>query len=99
MPHHRAICLGSIVAVVTLTGTAFAQEKAKLPEPTHKDVKYGPHPTKNLLDFWQAPAKQPTPLLVAIHGGGFSQGVRGVRADVLDDCLKSGISVAAPRID
>jgi acetyl esterase/lipase len=58
-------------------------------------VKYGPHPTKNLLDFWQAKAEGPTPLLVAIHGGGFSQGVRGVRADVLDDCLKSGISVAA----
>ena len=95
MSQHRTIFVESFLAAMLLAAPSSAQEKPKLPEPTYKDVKYGPHPTKNLLDFWQAPAKQPTPLLVAIHGGGFSQGVRGVRADVLDDCLKSGISVAA----
>jgi acetyl esterase/lipase len=58
-------------------------------------VKYGPHPTKNVLDFWQAPAQGPTPLLVSIHHGGFSQGQKFVRADLLKDCLASGISVAA----
>lgn len=78
-----------------LVGSTDAQEKAKLPPPTKADVKYGPHPNKNLFDFWQAESKEPTPALISIHGGGFSQGVKTVRADILDDCLKAGISVFA----
>lgn len=48
-----------------------------------------------MLDFWKAEAKGPTPLLVSIHHGGFSQGQRFVQAELLRECLATGISVAA----
>jgi acetyl esterase/lipase len=74
---------------------AVAQEKTPLPQPTHANVRNGPQPTKNVLDFWQTDSKRPTPILVSIHHGGFSQGQKFVKADLLKDCLATGISVAA----
>ena len=62
--------------------------------PTHANVKYGPA-SRNVLDVWLAESDKPTPLLVSIHGGGFHGGEKYVTADLLDDCLASGISVAA----
>src|SRR5205807_10604541 len=62
--------------------------------PTYQDVKYGPH-QRNVLDFWQAASKQPTPLLVSIPGGGFVAGNKSVGPQLLAECLDSGISVAA----
>jgi acetyl esterase len=71
-----------------------APPKAKLPTPTFGNVKYGPH-ERNVLDFWQAKSKQPAPVLVSIHGGGFVAGNKSVQPQLLKDCLDSGISVAA----
>jgi acetyl esterase/lipase len=66
-----------------------------LPKPTHADVSYGPD-ASNVLDFWQAPAGAPNPLLVMIHGGGFRQGSKSqVSAALLQACHKAGISVAS----
>jgi acetyl esterase len=70
------------------------QPQAKPPMPTYENVKYGPH-ERNVLDFWQAKSDQPTPVLVAIHGGGFVTGDKSVQAQLLKACLDSGISVAA----
>jgi acetyl esterase/lipase len=70
------------------------QPKTKLPPPTFKNVKYGPH-ERNVLDFWQAKSEQPTPVLVSIHGGGFVAGNKSVQPQLLKDCLDNGISVAA----
>lgn len=69
------------------------QPKAAVP-PTYENVKYGLH-ERNVLDFWQAKAEQPTPVLVSIHGGGFVGGNKSVSPQLLKDCLDSGISVAA----
>src|SRR5207253_11448306 len=69
------------------------QREARLP-PTFANVKYGPH-ERNVLDLWQAESKQPTPVLVSIHGGGFVAGNKSVQPQLLKDCLDSGISVAA----
>ena len=93
-------CLGakwlvSVVAVLLWSLTAASQENTLVPPPTHQDVKYGPHPTKNVLDFWQAEARGPTPVLVSIHHGGFNQGKKYVNPELLKECLASGISVAA----
>ncbi len=41
--------------------------------PTFANVRYGPH-KRNVLDFWQAKAEAPTPVLVCFHGGGFVGG-------------------------
>jgi acetyl esterase/lipase len=65
-----------------------------LPRPTHRNVKYGPH-QRNVLDFWQAVSKKPTPVLVSIHGGGFLAGDKSVAPQLLKECLSSGISVVA----
>ncbi len=64
--------------------------------PTFADVHYGPH-ERNVLDFWQAKTDAPTPLVVFIHGGGFTSGDKSkVRGDALvKQCLDAGVSFAA----
>ncbi len=66
--------------------------------PTHADVKYGPH-ERNVMDVWLAKSDKPTPVLVSIHGGGFRGGDKSVDAGILNQCLDSGISVAAISAD
>jgi acetyl esterase/lipase len=68
-----------------------------LPNPTHYDVSYGPHP-KQLIHFWQAKSKdgKPTPMLLFIHGGGWMAGARlSGLSTMLNEILDSGISVAS----
>lgn len=69
---------------------------AQNPAPTVADEKYGPH-ERNVLDFWKADSKTPTPVIVFIHGGGFVNGDKsGVRKDsIIRDSLDRGISFAA----
>jgi len=65
-----------------------------LPNPTHYDVAYGPHP-KQLMHFWQAEADKATPVLFFIHGGGWQGGGRlSGLPPLLPALLKEGISVA-----
>jgi len=65
------------------------------PAPTHRNFAYGPH-ERNVLDFWQAKSDKPAPLVVFIHGGGFTGGSKDqINANVLKELLEAGISVAA----
>jgi acetyl esterase/lipase len=59
-----------------------------------RNVKYGPH-ERNVMDVWLAESKEPTPVLVSIHGGGFRGGNKSVDRNLLASCLKEGISVVA----
>ncbi|MEM9657000.1 MAG: alpha/beta hydrolase, partial [Planctomycetota bacterium] len=65
--------------------------------PTLADIRYGPH-ERNVLDVWLANSERPAPLLICIHGGGFSggdkEGFHG-EADLIPPLLESGVSVAA----
>jgi acetyl esterase/lipase len=63
-------------------------------KPTHANVKYGPH-ARNVMDVWLAKADKPTPVLVSIHGGGFRGGNKTIGPILLEECLKTGISVVA----
>ena len=65
------------------------------PQPTLTNVPYGTHP-RQVLDFWKAESKTPTPLVVYIHGGGWWGGTKEYQ-DVVDvqKLLDHGISVAA----
>lgn len=67
-----------------------------LPKPTHAGVRYGPH-DRHILDFWQAQSAAPTPLVLVIHGGGWSGGSKERLSRFVDAkaLLKAGISVAA----
>ena len=40
---------------------------------TQKDVRYGPH-ASNLLDVYASPSRNPAPVAVFIHGGGWKSG-------------------------
>ncbi len=40
---------------------------------TFSNEKYGSH-EKNTFDIWLADSKKPTPLVIYIHGGGFTEG-------------------------
>ncbi len=85
---------GSIVGQQTRPGASRPAAGRKHP-PDLQDVKYGPH-DRNVLDLWKARSDKPTPLAVFIHGGGFRTGDKSRLApQLLNLCLKSGISVAA----
>jgi acetyl esterase/lipase len=64
--------------------------------PTYENVSYGNY-DRNVLDFWQTDSNNPTPLVVYIHGGGFTGGSKnGIRKNkTLLNLLDQGISVAA----
>ena len=82
------------------SGLILADEQSKVKKeaeaisPTEADVKYGPG-ERNVLDFYQALSKQPTPLVIYIHGGGFVGGNKTVAPAVLKLYNDAGISLAA----
>ena len=63
-------------------------------QPTFKDVSYGRF-EDNKLDFWAARAKGPRPLVIFIHGGGWTTGSKTQRLPDVDFFLRRGISFAS----
>lgn len=63
-----------------------------------KNVQYDTKHERNVLDYYQADSKMPTPVVVYFHGGGFQTGDKGhaVRgqAKLLKKFLEAGISFA-----
>ncbi len=72
---------------------ALAQTDSAGLAPTIRDMPYGEHP-KQTLDFYQATSDRPTPLVVFIHGGGWTAGTKNTVAG-LKQFLDAGISVAS----
>jgi acetyl esterase/lipase len=75
-----------------------AQPKAKAAPrysvpPTYSNVPYGAH-ERQVLDFFRADTKEPAPLVIHIHGGGWVNGDK-VGVGDLKKLLDSGISVAS----
>jgi acetyl esterase/lipase len=63
--------------------------------PTFGNVPYGDHP-RQVLDFYKADTPGPAPLVVFIHGGGWTNGDKyGLGAGMVKALLAEGISVAA----
>ncbi|VGO21888.1 alpha/beta hydrolase [Pontiella sulfatireligans] len=74
---------------------AFSATKENLPTPTHGDISYGKDP-KQKIDIWLAKSDAPTPLVVYIHGGGWTGGDKdAISKDYLTPLLDRGISVAS----
>lgn len=84
---------GLVVAVILACGNLFAADAPQL-APTHADVAYGPAKL-NVLDFWQAKGDGPRPLLVYIHGGGWTGGDKKQDTKAYQKFLDQGISCAA----
>jgi len=73
--------------------SALAQAVPAGPAPTLRDIRYGEHP-KQTIDFYKANSDRPTPLVVYIHGGGWTAGTKNNVAG-LQQFLDAGISVAS----
>jgi acetyl esterase/lipase len=86
------ITIAALCLLATTTG--FAADKAAALKPTHENVAYGPH-RLNVIDFWQAEGDGPRPLLVYIHGGGWTGGDKKVAPARVQPWLDKGISYAA----
>jgi acetyl esterase/lipase len=89
-----AFLISALLAAWPLAAPAQQQRQGYSRPPDFADVAYGPH-ARNVLDLWKAPSEKPAPLVIHIHGGGFRAGdKRQLRPELLDLCLKRGISVA-----
>jgi acetyl esterase/lipase len=71
LPFHSAILLLAILA--GFQGRAAAQQQPAPLEPTHADVRYGRF-DRNVLDVYQADTREPAPVLIYFHGGGWVGG-------------------------
>ena len=76
------------------TVSMFAADDNRQAVPTLADVSYGPHKL-NVIDFWKAEGDGPRPLLVYIHGGGWTGGDKKQDPRHFQPFLDKGISYAA----
>lgn len=88
------VCLVLLFMFVAFLDTpAFAEEEINS-SATYREVSYGPF-AENVLDLWKAEGEGPRPLVVQIHGGGWTAGNRVVSSKVVNLFLKKGISYAS----
>ncbi len=94
-----SLILVALIAITAVSQTTPPKADSDAPRPysippDYRDVAYGPH-ARNRLDFWKAKSDRPTPLVVHIHGGGFTQGDKSSISPILIRyCLSKGISIA-----
>ena len=86
--------IAAVISLVTFAGSLFAADEPKPLPPTQAEVSYGPH-ARNVLDFWKAGGDGPRPLLVHIHGGGWTGGDKKQNAATVQLFLDKGISYAS----
>ncbi len=92
-----------LMLVLAASSTALAQAQAnkkKAPParlaPTVADYVYGKDSERQKFDFWQAESREPTPVVLLIHGGGWVNGDKtGYGTTAIKPYLDAGISVAA----
>jgi acetyl esterase/lipase len=98
----------SLLLVLSLVSFALAQEKKDPPKkaepktpakpagppPTTENVPYGTHP-RQVLDFYQAKGDHPTPVVFAIHGGGWVNGDKSSYRGLAKRVNDAGISLVA----
>ena len=79
-----------IFTLIILIGITRAQN---IPEPDIANGVYGKYEL-NSFDFWKASSNEPTPLVIYIHGGGFTSGSKEkVSHKMVSELLSHGISV------
>ena len=86
--------LATFLAVLIIAVAAYAADDSKGQAPTYADVSYGPY-RSDVLDFWKAEGAGPRPLLIYIHGGGWTDGDKKQPWANIQPYLDKGISYAA----
>lgn len=82
------------LACVAIATSSFGADPKPKISPTQADVSYGPY-ERNVLDFWKAEGDGPRPLLVYIHGGGWTNGDKKRESSYYKTYLDKGVSCAA----
>ena len=94
----------AIALLLVATLPLAAQDKAKAkkrtppdrPAPTVADYVYANDSERQRFDFWQAKSDEPTPVVLLIHGGGWTSGDKSsYGTNMIQPFLDAGISVAA----
>ncbi len=83
-----------LLTAVTSFSSSFAADESNTLEPTQANAAYGPH-ERNVLDFYKAKGDGARPLLVYIHGGGWTAGDKKQDPKAFQPFLDKGISYAA----
>jgi acetyl esterase/lipase len=91
---HLLLVAMSLTAGWVAGGDVIEPKGATQPEPTHADVKYGPH-ERNVLDFWAASGDKPAALFLYFHSGGFLEGDKKNISIDIKSFTKRGIAVAS----
>lgn len=82
----------SLKYILFFLAVSFARGQ-DLRKPDLTNEKYGQHEL-NSFDFWRAESSAPTPLVIYIHGGGFTSGDKEkVPTKMVKNLLEKGISV------
>ena len=85
----------ALILLLSFTWIGISAKQTPLPSPTYANVAYD-HYERTKVDFWLAESKGPRPLMVFIHGGGWSQGSKDKTSGKnIEKCLANGISVAS----
>lgn len=85
----------SLFSFFGLVVATSAQAQVPVPEITFENVAYGDH-ANQVIDFWKADVDGPAPLVVFIHGGGFTGGSHDkVSAKKVQQYLNAGIHHAS----
>lgn len=92
---HLPAVIGLVSALLMAGGrSGLADDPKPSLEPTFANVPYGPD-ARNVLDFWKASGEGSRPLLVYIHGGGWTTGDKKQDQANFQPVLDKGISYAA----
>jgi acetyl esterase/lipase len=100
----------AVAVLLVLSAAASAQEEKKAERPVpkqkrpvfrlpegvtaHRDLEYGPHGERNMLDLFVPKADGPVPLIIWVHGGGWQNGSKNGGNPAMP-LLEKGYAVAA----
>jgi len=63
----------------------------KAPLPDHANVRYGDH-QRCVMDIWLAKSHEKTPVVISVHGGGFSAGDKKLASRPAEEFLEKGVT-------
>ena len=84
-------------SIILALAVFFLWSSASTAEPTHRDLRYSKEYDRSVLDLWTVDAKNPAPLVVYFHGGGFKVGDKASfsRSQMLRKYHSKGVAFAS----
>lgn len=72
-------------------GRSRRSNSAEIPEPDYSNVRYGDH-KRCVMDIWLAKSDEKTPVVISVHGGGFSGGDKALASRSVEEYRSKGIT-------